>query len=223
MIIGGPIVALFGRRWFPWVTAGIVTTTVLLLCLIFCELTGFLEKPIEIVASIVFALSLAILSGWFVMKTMWVAIGILGVIGGLFIGEMIYAFFIFEIGAHKLWMMIVFCAFCALMGGMLSYYFSKQAVLFVTSMIGSYSFMRGWSYFLGGFPDEDDIFISLYENMELKYEFDQKFWIYIAMWVTGTIGGIYYQSVHGGEHSSLKNDAHYQKSDDDFKRVKANV
>jgi hypothetical protein len=32
------------------------------------------------------------------MKTVWVAIGILGVIGGLFIGELIYALFIFELG-----------------------------------------------------------------------------------------------------------------------------
>ena len=167
MIVGGPIVALFGRRWFPWVTAGIVTITSLLLCLIFCEITGFMDKPIEIVASVIFSLSLALLSGWFVMKTVWVAIGILGVIGGLFVGEVVYAFLIFELGAHQLWVMVLFCVFCASLGGLLSFYFSKKVVLFATSLIGSYSFMRGWSYFFGGFPNEEDILLSLYENMQL--------------------------------------------------------
>ena len=86
MILGGPIVALFGRRWFPWVTAGIVALTTLLFCLIFCEITGFMEQAIYIVASVIFSLSMALLAGWFVMKTVWVAIGVVGVIGGLFGG-----------------------------------------------------------------------------------------------------------------------------------------
>ena len=42
MITGGPFVALFGRRFFPWVTAGIVSFTALLACLIFCEILGFM-------------------------------------------------------------------------------------------------------------------------------------------------------------------------------------
>jgi hypothetical protein len=223
MIIGGPIVALFGRRWFPWVTAGIVSMTALLLCLIFCEITGFMEKPIEIVASVIFSLSLALLSGWFVMKTVWVAIGLLGVIGGLFVGEVVYAFFIFELGAHQLWVMVLFCVFCASLGGLLSFYFSKKVVLFATSLIGSYSFMRGWSYFFGGFPNEEDILLSLYENMQLQYEFEERFWYYIAMFIVGTLGGIYYQSLNDHEHELLKGDLNYQKSDDNYKRVKETV
>jgi hypothetical protein len=98
LIVGGPIVALFGRRFFPWVTAGIVAVTTLMAALVFCEITGFLDKPIEICASLIFSISMATIAGWFVMKTVWVAIGILGVIGGLFIGELIYALFIFELG-----------------------------------------------------------------------------------------------------------------------------
>jgi hypothetical protein len=182
-----------------------------------------MEKPIEIVASVIFSLSLALLSGWFVMKTVWVAIGLLGVIGGLFVGEVVYAFFIFELGAHQLWVMVLFCVFCASLGGLLSFYFSKKVVLFATSLIGSYSFMRGWSYFFGGFPNEEDILLSLYENMQLQYEFEERFWYYIAMFIVGTLGGIYYQSLNDHEHELLKGDLNYQKSDDNYKRVKETV
>ena len=48
----------------------------------------------------IFSLSMGALSGWFVIKTVWVAIGLLGVIGGLFVGEIVYALFIFELGWH---------------------------------------------------------------------------------------------------------------------------
>jgi len=83
--------------------------------------------------------------------------------------------------------------------------------------------MRGWSYFFGGFPNEEDIILSLYENLKLQYEFEEKFWYYIAMFIVGTIGGIYYQSMYGGEHASLSSNTQYQKSDDNFKRAKEEV
>ena len=43
------------------------------------------------------------------------------------------------------------------------------------------------------------------------------------MFIVGTLGGIYYQSINDNEHISLRSNAHYQKSDDNFKRVKETV
>jgi len=43
------------------------------------------------------------------------------------------------------------------------------------------------------------------------------------MFIVGTLGGIYYQSINDNEHISLTNNSNYQKSDDNFKRVKENV
>jgi len=63
--------------------------------------------------------------------------------------------------------MVIFCIFCAAVGGVLSYFFSKPAILIATSLIGSYSFMRGWSYFFGGYPNEAEIILSLYKNLDI--------------------------------------------------------
>lgn len=154
MILGGPIVALYGRRFFPWVIAGIVSVSFLLGTLVFCSVLGFMETTVGLAVSIGVAIIFSGLSGWFVMKTVWIAVGILGLIGGFFMGTMIYTIFLAALGYGALWAMIAFSVFCAILGGFLSFKFSKQVVLFFTSLIGSYAFMRGFSYFLGGFPSE---------------------------------------------------------------------
>ena len=87
MIVGGPICAFFGRRFFPWVISGIVAVTLLLGTLIVCSVLGFMETTIGLGVSIGVAAILAVLSVWLVFKTVWIAVGILGLIGGFFIGS----------------------------------------------------------------------------------------------------------------------------------------
>jgi hypothetical protein len=98
MIIGGPIVALFGRKFFPWVIAGIVSVTFLLGTLVFCSLLGFMETWLGVGISVAVAFIISGLSGLFSMKTVWIAVGILGLIGGFFLGTMIFTVFLAMLG-----------------------------------------------------------------------------------------------------------------------------
>lgn len=81
--------------------------------------------------------------------------------------------------------------------------------------------MRGCSYIFGGFPNEEDLIFSLYENMPI--ELTERFWYYIAMFIVGVIGGLYYQNMNDNEHEMLKSDKNYKKSDDNYQRVKEKV
>lgn len=191
LILGGPVVALYGRRFFPWVVAGIVAVTFLLGTLAICDVLGFMESTVGLVVSLVVAVLISGLSGWFVMKTVWIAVGILGLIGGFFMGSMIYTIFLAALSSGALWAMILFSVLCALLGGFLSFKFSKQVVLFFTSLIGSYAFMRGLTYFFGGFPGEATIWQSLLLQVPLD-DFTNAFWIYLAIFVAGFIGGMVY-------------------------------
>jgi len=161
MIVGGPICAFFGRRFFPWVISGIVAVTLLLGTLIVCSVLGFMETTIGLGVSIGVAAILAVISVWLVFKTVWIAVGILGLIGGFFLGSLIYSMFLVAIGGGALWMMISFSFLCSIFSGWLSFKYSKPVVLFFTSTVGSYAFMRGCSYFFGGYPSEAVIFHSL--------------------------------------------------------------
>jgi hypothetical protein len=191
MILGGPIVGLYGRRFFPWVIAGIVSVNVLLGTLVFCSVVGFMESTVSLSISIGFAFIVSGLAGWFVMKTVWIAVGILGIIGGFFMGSMIFTIFLAALGFGQLWAMILFSVLCAVGSGFLSFRFSKQVVLFFTSLLGSYAFMRGFTYFFGGFPGEAEIYQSLRLQQPIV-NLTNAFWIYLAMFISGFIGGIYY-------------------------------
>lgn len=125
MILGGPIVALYGRRFFPWVIAGIVSITFLMFTLVFCSVLGFMETNVGLAVSIGISFLFSFLSAWFVMKTVWIAVGLLGIIGGFFLGSMIYTIILVYIKIGALWVMITFSILCAILGGFLSFKFSK--------------------------------------------------------------------------------------------------
>lgn len=165
MILGGPIVAMYGRRFFPWVVAGVVAVTILLGALIMSSVLGFMESNTGLGVSIGVAILASLLAGWFVMKTVWIAVGILGLIGGFFLGSMAYTIFLAALPQFgALWAMITISIICAVLGGFLSFKYSKTVVLVMTSVVGSYAFMRGLSYFFGGFPSEALILHSLKEQ-----------------------------------------------------------
>lgn len=218
MILGGPIVALYGRRFFPWVVSGVVAVTVLLGALIVSSVLGFMETTMGVGISIGIAIIASLLAGWFVMKTVWIAVGLLGLIGGFFLGSMLYTIFLAAMpNFGALWAMVLFSVACAVLGGFLSFKYSRSVVLVMTSIIGSYAFMRGLSYFFGGFPSEAELYHQLKEEESIE-NLTQTFWIYLAMFVCGTIMAIVFQARNNDEHEMLKNDKTYAESDDHYAR-----
>ena len=141
--------------------------------------------------SIAIATIISGLAGWLVMKTVWIAVGILGLIGGFFTGSMIYTIFLAAFSSGHLWVMMSFSCLCAAAGGFLSFKFSKQVVLVSTSLIGSYAFMKGLTYFFEGFPGEAEIYQSLKQQTPLD-GLTNAFWIYLALFISGFVSGIIY-------------------------------
>jgi hypothetical protein len=191
MIVGGPVTSLYGRRFFPWVIAGIVAVTLLLSTLVVCDVLGFTQTMTAFAISITIATMISGLAGWFVMKTVWIAVGILGLIGGFFTGSMVYTIFLAAFSSGHLWIMMTFSCLSALVGGFLSFKFSKQVVLVSTSLIGSYAFMKGLTYFFGGFPGEATIYQSLKQQTPIE-GLTNAFWIYLALFVSGCVAGMIY-------------------------------
>jgi hypothetical protein len=218
MILGGPIVAFYGKRFFPWVVSGIVAVTFLLGALVVCSLLGYMETTTGVGVSIAVSVIVCLLAGWFVMKTVWIAVGVLGLVGGFFLGSMIYTIFLAALGWNALWAMVTFSLVCAVGGGFLSFKYSKTVVLVMTSVIGSYAFMRGLSYFVGGFPSEAALFHSLEAKQPIE-NMNNFFWIYLALFVCGSIAAMIYQSRSNDDHEMLKNDKNYVDSDDHFAAV----
>ena len=94
-------------------------------------------------------------AGYFVFKYHEKAFALVaGGIAGFFIGEFLYNLFGNRIDANGTVINIVFVVASIIALVVLAYFFNKFIIIFSTSFIGSYCFIRGISLFGGDFPDE---------------------------------------------------------------------
>jgi hypothetical protein len=80
-----------------------------------------------------------------------------------------------------LWIVITLLVISAILCGFIAWHYSELVVLIATAAGGSYLFVRGWSYFFGGFPKESDIYNFITSGEGLK--FDSAFWVYFGVFV----------------------------------------
>lgn len=156
-VLAGPVIGMRGRRMFPWmvaVCAAIITFLGLLLCF---TVFGWMEETTGMIISIISALLAAAGMCWFAKWSIRFEVMLFGCIGGWFAGETLYSFIVAASGYDELWLFITLQVVIVLILGVLTYYFAKQVILWSTSGVGSYLFIRGFSYFFGGWPSMSDI------------------------------------------------------------------
>lgn len=113
----------------------------------------------------------------------------MGALGGFFIGVMIYNLLFFWVKSEIF--LMVLSVLGAVITAVLSIRQYDNIVIFSTSMVGAYSFVRGFSLFLpnqGSFPGESTI-LNKIANGEVAAEF----YIYVAVFVGLFAAGIVYQ------------------------------
>ena len=113
-----------------------------------------------------------------------IAAAIIGAVGGFFLGIAVYNLVSFFVESSFLMWSCAVIGSLAVAGLSLKQY--DNIVIFGTTFIGSYAFIRGVSLFLGGFPNEIKMFSG--EEQITTY-----FYIYATVFVGIFIGGVLYQ------------------------------
>ena len=90
--------------------------------------------------------------GFVLTKMLHIGAAIIGAIGGFFIGIAVYNLIFFW--AKSVILLNSVSILGSLIMAILSFKFYDDIVIFGTSFVGSYSFVRGVSFFLGNFPNE---------------------------------------------------------------------
>jgi len=103
---------------------------------------------------IVGSLVVGFLIGYMIYRLIWLGVGVLGVVGGYFLGTLLYSFALALLGWTSLWAMMLITIAFAVFGGYIAFKHPQSITVISTSGIGSYAFMRGWSYFFHGYPSE---------------------------------------------------------------------
>ena len=180
-IIIGAITAMCGKRWFPWIAASYGALTVIDFVIITSSELGYMDSIMGISLTLLIALVPGIIAGMLIRRFIWVAVGFNGIVVGACFGVFIYTIILALADWMNLIGSIVLVSVGAVVGGFLACKFGQEIVLYGTSFIGSYYFMRGWTFILGGYPSEPEIATKLVdgENIHLTIYF----WIYVAVFI----------------------------------------
>jgi len=136
--------------------------------------------------TLLIGLGLGIFVGLLIKKVWRTGITILGCAAGFFVGFVLYTFILIQFVQH-VGVLIASCGVGALIFGYLAYKFDKHIIIYLTSFIGAYAFIRGISMFAGKFPNEVFLIQQLQNNAfdGLGWEF----YVYmIAVFVLGVLG-----------------------------------
>ena len=129
-LIFGPIVAFFGGKWFPYITATLVGLfTVSFLCSISLN-AGWMATTGGATASIIVAIVIAVFIGWIVKKHFNVMLALLGLVGGFFAGSFLFALVSGMTGGsfNAVWGYWFLACASAVIGLVLAFYFGMPLV-----------------------------------------------------------------------------------------------
>jgi len=210
LLIIGPMVAMTGKRLFPYISAFIGGFALVASVMLFSGAMGWLSEWWIVFLVLALAIALGALFGVFIKRNMWFAVGTVGVVGGLFLGAALYSLLLNWFGWESYWGFWSITIAVAVIGGILSCKFNSMIVILATSFFGSYIFVTGLNYIFGGSPGLVTMVAKL-ENDE-PVVFTGATYIYLVVLVCLFTFTAVWQSYKEEEHEELKK--HTQKTDE---------
>lgn len=189
----GALVAVFGKPLFkPTICLVGMLVFVIFICLFIFSVffdrntpnwAGWVVLSISVVVGAIVGLILAKLSR--------LGLGVLAGWGGFCLGMMIYAAFLYKLDGDKQILYWCFNIGMGILFGILSIFLFDHAIIFATAIVGSYAFIRGISFYAGGYPSEFEL-VQI-----IKYDgwgsIDKRFYGYLAGFVVASIICIVFQ------------------------------
>ena len=208
-IIVGAITAMLGKRWFPWIAATYAALSVIEFVVFTSAAAGWWTAPVGISLTLVVALAAAIPVGALIRRNIWPAVGLVGIVYGAYLGFFTFCFILVVSGWESFIALVSLTLVGAVVGGVLACKYGPEIVLIGTSFIGSYIFMRGWTYILGGFQSEAEI-VSKVANHEIL-EVPVSYWWYMILFVVVFVFTSQWQRMKEEDAEELKTaDGYYR-------------
>ena len=213
LILFGGLIAVFGKPLFkPTICLVGMLVFVVFICLFIFSV--FFDRNTPNWASWV-VLSTSVLVGAIVglilAKLSRVGLAVLAGWGGFCLGMMIYAACLYKLDGNKQVLYWCFNIGMGVLCGILSIFLFYHAIIFATAIAGSYAFIRGISFYAGGYPSEFEL-IQI-----IKYDgwgsIDPRFYGYFAGFVVTSIVCIVlqYKLWNKSKYDHHKHPYHYKR------------
>mmetsp|Transcript_90080 Transcript_90080/g.124352 ORF Transcript_90080/g.124352 Transcript_90080/m.124352 type:complete len:119 (-) Transcript_90080:84-440(-) len=110
----------------------------------------------------------------------------------------------FLAGVDVAWLYAAVLGGFGVAGAIISWRRPMWVIRFGTSFIGAYCFVRGLSYWIGGFPSESEIWNSMMNDDVADISYTWAFYGYLAAIVVIGIGSWVFQAKHDEVHEDLE-------------------
>ena len=208
-LVFGPLIALFGGKWFSYITATLVALFTMTFSCNIALSAGWMVSVGGSVATLTVSLVLGIIAGCLVRRNFTVMLTLMGLVAGFFGGTFCFALISGMTGGsfNAVWGFWVIACTGAIVGALLACWLGMPLVLVCTSLIGSYLFMRSWTlFFPGSYPSEEALIES---KGEAALEMDALFWMYVGIFIFSFIVSLTYQCKYQKHDDELEE--HFQK------------
>ena len=216
LILIGPPVAFFGSRWFKYVSSLFGGFSACVIAAFTFQDMGILNTDNGLWMGLLGSVIIGFIAGAIIAK--WIILGSIsiGLTFGSFVGLVMWAFVSFWI--MEFWEpfksyipSLITTLFFAAIFVYLAIKEPKKTIMYGTSLIGSYTFMRGWSLILGGYAGERIMYrlLGAWEEFELEWQMS----LYVVIfYLTFTISA-FYQFGADEAHELLVNEIKDQGND----------
>ena len=156
--------------------------------LTFCMGLGLCATAGSAIGVFLLLIILASVAALSLRKYAWTMIPILGVIAGFFFGSFLFTVIANSSGWEAEWGYWFLTCFFAVIGCYISWRLDETVVITLTSLVGSYLFMRAWTLFFPGiYPSESKIVSSASSDTQGSFEMTGMFWVFVLLWIGGSI------------------------------------
>jgi len=198
-LVVGPLLAFFGLQWFPYVTAILIAFFIFALVTSLGLAMGWMNTTGGLIAVLAVGAVLGIGLGIVVKRRIWIMIALLGLVAGFFSGALVFALISSATGWTAAWGWWVISILMALIGAFVAYCLGKPVILFATSFVGAYLFMRAFTlFFPGHWPSEAQLMSDA-----SSVEVDSVFWVFVGLFGVTFLAGFCVQKKRDKVHEDL--------------------
>lgn len=187
LIIVGFIVGVFGKPLFKPTICIVGAFVFLVVALLFIFSVFFNKDTPQWVSWLVFIISLIFgcIIGLILAKLSRLGVAVLAGWGGFCLGLVLYNAFIYKIDNTKRVAFWIVNISLGVICGIASIFLFNHVLIFATSIVGSYAFIRGISLYAGGYPDELDLIELIKYGGD--YTLPNSFYGYMAGFIVASI------------------------------------
>jgi hypothetical protein len=152
------------------------------------------------ISTLVVAVILGVLGGVLIRRNIWIMISLLGLVAGAYCGGILYAFIFLASSWQSAWGLLGICITTGAAGCVASCYLGKGIVLYGTSLVGAYLFMRSWTmFFPDNYPSEADLISG-----DFEVDNEAIFWVFIGVFALTFVASVIFQKKRNIVHEDLE-------------------